>query len=71
VKSEPPNWTFFALIVVVGVGTLLLANAGHILWPTVLIIAGAYIVPTLYVKIRNSLAARRQGPTENEMDPEK
>ena len=70
-RIEPPNWAVSGVIFVVVVGTLLLADAGHFFWPVFLIIAGAYVVPTLYVRLRNFLATRGQDTSKNEVSPDK
>jgi hypothetical protein len=64
-KSNAHGWTWFVLIVAGSLSLGLLLDAGHFLWPVVLIAAGAYIVPTLLMKICNTLSARRSGSTKD------
>ena len=66
-KSDRRGLTLFALIVLGSLSLGLLADAGHVLWPIVLIVAGAYVLgqaPTLLVKLRSFFSARRAGPDD-------
>jgi hypothetical protein len=60
-KIDPRELAIFLLLAVGALGLGLLLNAGHFLWPMVAIAAGAYIVPTLYVKLRKSPTGREPG----------
>jgi hypothetical protein len=68
-KFEHRDWAIAALIVVGGLGLALLLGAGHFFWPMALIIAGAYIVPTLYVKLRKLLAASSRATPTDDKNP--
>jgi hypothetical protein len=65
VNVEFRELAIFLLIAIGALALGLLLNAGHFLWPMVLITAGAYIVPTLYVKLRNLHARRVSGHTKD------
>lgn len=67
-KVDLRGLALFALIVAGSLSLGLLLNAGHFLWPVVLIVAGAYIVPTLFVKLRNLYLGRRVSSTGDPKD---
>jgi hypothetical protein len=67
-KFDRTGLALFALIVVGLVSLGLLADAGHVFWPIILIVAGAYIVPTLFLKLRNFYLGHRISPTRDSKD---
>ena len=69
-KFDPRELGIFALIVFGAFGLGLLLNAGHFLWPMVVIIGGAYIIPTIFVKIRNLYAHRRYNAAKGAEGPD-